>query len=88
MSLQDVTVLLFLVAIQEFDQSLYEDESVSRLVESTTLFESVVNSRYFVKSSVILFLNKIDLFAAKLKAGTQLSDYCPDYQGPNEYAPA
>lgn len=85
---EDVTVLLFLVAIQEFDQSLYEDESVNRLQESVTLFESVANSRYFAKSSIILFLNKIDLFAAKLQAGTQLRDYVPDYTGENEYEPA
>ena len=85
---EDVTVLLFLVAIQEFDQSLYEDESVNRLQESVTLFESVANSRYFANSSIILFLNKIDLFAAKLQAGTKLVDFCPDYTGANEYEPA
>lgn len=85
---EDVTVLLFLVAIQEFDQSLYEDESVNRLQESVTLFESVANSRYFANSSIILFLNKIDLFAAKLKSGTKLVDFCPDYAGANEFEPA
>lgn len=85
---EDVTVLLFLVAIQEFDQSLYEDESVNRLQESVTLFESVANSRYFANSSIILFLNKIDLFQQKLRAGTQLRDYCPDYTGENDYEPA
>ncbi|KAF7846377.1 hypothetical protein BT93_L4484 [Corymbia citriodora subsp. variegata] len=85
---EDVTVLLFLVAIQEFDQSLYEDESVNRLQESVTLFESVANSRYFANTSIILFLNKIDLFASKLRAGTKLVDYCPDYAGPNEFEPA
>jgi len=62
---EDVTVLLFLVAINEFDQSLYEDESVNRLQESVTLFESVANSRYFAISAIILFMNKIDLFAAR-----------------------
>jgi hypothetical protein len=56
--------------------------------ESVTLFESVANSRYFSETSVILFLNKIDLFAAKLASGTKLQDYCPDYSGPNEYEPA
>jgi len=85
---EDVTVLLFLVAINEFDQSLYEDESVNRLQESVTLFESVANSRYFAISAIILFMNKIDLFAAKLQAGTQLKDYVPDYTGENEYEPA
>lgn len=83
-----MTVLLFLVAIQEFDQTLYEDESVNRLQESITLFESVANSRYFSSSSIILFLNKIDLFRAKLESGTKLVDYCPDYEGSNDYESA
>jgi hypothetical protein len=30
------------------------------------LFESVVNSRWFMRTSIILFLNKIDVFRAKL----------------------
>jgi hypothetical protein len=34
--------------------------------EALTLFDSICNSRWFVKTSIILFLNKIDLFAEKL----------------------
>lgn len=83
-----MTVLLFLVAIQEFDQTLYEDESVNRLHESLTLFQSVSNSKWFANTSIVLFLNKIDLFEAKLRSGTILSQHCEDYTGPNEYEPA
>lgn len=53
--------------------------------ESVMLFDSVSNSRYFSETSIILFLNKIDLFKAKLKSGVQLRDYCSDYTGPNDY---
>jgi len=31
------------------------------------LFDSIVNSRWFIRTSIILFLNKYDLFAEKLK---------------------
>jgi guanine nucleotide-binding protein G(i) subunit alpha len=31
-----------------------------------TLFETIVNSSWFEKSAIILFLNKMDLFVAKL----------------------
>ncbi|KAK9898933.1 G protein alpha-subunit [Cystobasidium minutum MCA 4210] len=82
---EGVTVLLFLVAIQEFDQNLYEDESVSRMQEAVMLFDSVSNSRYFSETSIILFLNKIDLFKAKLRSGVLLKDHCPDYDGPDDY---
>ena len=36
------------------------------MAESLVLFESVVNSRWFLRTSVILFLNKVDLFRVKL----------------------
>lgn len=57
---ESVTAILFLVAISEYDQSLYEDESINRMQESLALFDSICNSRWFVKTSIILFLNKID----------------------------
>jgi hypothetical protein len=31
------------------------------------LFEEICNNKYFVKSSIILFLNKVDLFEKKIK---------------------
>jgi len=37
------------------------------MVESLMLFDSVVNSRWFIRTSIILFLNKYDLFVIKLK---------------------
>ena len=33
------------------------------------LFESIANSKYFEKSALILFLNKIDLFREKVMSG-------------------
>ena len=53
--------------------------------ESVMLFDSVSNSRYFSETSIILFLNKIDLFKEKLKSGIVLKEYCPDYTGDNEF---
>ncbi|KAI5477647.1 guanine nucleotide-binding protein subunit alpha [Pseudohyphozyma bogoriensis] len=84
---EDVNVLLFLVAISEFDEQLFEDETVSRLVEAKTLFESIANSRWFVRTTIILFLNKIDLFQAKLER-VKLRDHCPSYTGANDYESA
>ncbi|KAH8798389.1 heterotrimeric G-protein alpha subunit, GPA1-like protein [Flagelloscypha sp. PMI_526] len=86
---ENVTALVFLVALSEYDQVLYEDESVNRMQEALTLFDSICNSRWFVKTSIILFLNKIDLFRAKLlssvsenKPGGTLSDFFPDFEPP------
>ncbi|KAK9468140.1 guanine nucleotide binding protein, alpha subunit [Lipomyces arxii] len=75
---ENVTTILFLVAISEYDQMLFEDEAVNRMDEALTLFESVCNSRWFVKTSMILFLNKIDIFREKIKTSS-LKRYFPDY---------
>ncbi|KAH9814822.1 guanine nucleotide-binding protein subunit alpha [Melampsora americana] len=64
---ENVTAIVFLVAVSEYDQMLYEDESVNRMQEALNLFDSICNSRWFTKTSIILFLNKIDLFKEKLK---------------------
>ena len=63
---ENVTTILFLVAISEYDQLLFEDETVNRMQEALTLFDSICNSRWFTKTSIILFLNKIDRFKEKL----------------------
>jgi len=81
---ENVTAILFLVAISEYDQVLIEDESVNRMQEALTLFDSICNSRWFVKTSIILFLNKIDLFKEKLPV-SPLSKFFPDYQGSSDY---
>lgn len=44
---------VFLVAISEYDQKLYEDESVNRMQEALTLFDSICNSRWFVRTSIV-----------------------------------
>jgi guanine nucleotide-binding protein G(i) subunit alpha len=77
---ENVTTILFLVAISEYDQLLFEDETVNRMQEALTLFDSICNSRWFVKTSIILFLNKIDRFKEKLPV-SPMQNYFPDYEG-------
>jgi len=84
---ENVTTILFLVAISEYDQLLFEDETVNRMQEALTLFDSICNSRWFIKTSIILFLNKIDRFKEKLPA-SPMKNYFPDYEGGDDYAMA
>merc|ERR1712087_273489 len=63
---ENVTAVLFVAAISEYDQVLYEDENTNRMVESLNLFEEICNSRWFRETSMILFLNKCDLFRLKI----------------------
>ncbi|KAF1811420.1 guanine nucleotide binding protein, alpha subunit [Eremomyces bilateralis CBS 781.70] len=77
---ENVTSIIFCVALSEYDQVLLEESSQNRMMESLVLFDSVVNSRWFMRTSIILFLNKVDLFKQKL-AKNPLGNYFADYSG-------
>jgi len=95
---ENVTSIIFCVALSEYDQVLLEESNQvcfffkyflaftnkiqNRMMESLVLFDSVVNSRWFMRTSIILFLNKVDLFRQKL-GRSPLSNYFPDYSGGN-----
>jgi hypothetical protein len=64
---EDVTAVIFVAALSEYDQSLYEDSSTNRMIEAISLFDEIVNNRFFSNSAIILFLNKKDLFEEKIK---------------------
>lgn len=75
-----VTAIIFCVALSDYDLSLYEDETVNRMHESLKLFDSICNNKWFMDTSIILFLNKRDIFAQKI---TQfpLTKAFPEYTG-------
>jgi hypothetical protein len=50
------------------------------MIESTKLFDSICNSKWFVETSIILFLNKNDLFEEKIKK-SPLTICFPEYKG-------
>jgi hypothetical protein len=62
----NVTAVIFVTAISEYDQVLYEDENTNRMDEALVLFDQICNHPSFKKTSMILFLNKRDLFEKKL----------------------
>ena len=55
----------------------------NRMIDSLELFESVVNSEWFTDTSLILFLNKKDLFEEKIMF-SRLSICFPEYSGRHE----
>ncbi|KAF8873400.1 heterotrimeric G-protein alpha subunit, GPA3-like protein [Infundibulicybe gibba] len=77
---ESVTSIIFCVALSEYDQVLLEERNQNRMVESIALFESVVNSRWFLRTSVILLLNEIDVFKNKIPK-VPLERYFPEYTG-------
>ncbi|KAJ7438248.1 G-protein alpha subunit [Mycena galericulata] len=77
---ESVTSIIFCTALSEYDQVLLEEKGQNRMRESLVLFESVINSRWFLRTSIILFLNKIDVFRGKL-GKVPLERYFPEYTG-------
>ncbi|KAF8558555.1 guanine nucleotide binding protein, alpha subunit [Imleria badia] len=77
----DVTsYIIFCVSLSCYDQALQEDDCQNLLSESFTLFDCVVNSRWFTHTSVILFLTNVDAFERKLRK-VPLKRYFPSYTG-------
>jgi len=79
---EGVNAVLYVAALSEYDQLLYEDEKTNRMEETLVLWNDIVNSRWFKKTHMILFLNKIDLFTEKINT-VPITVAFPDYQGDN-----
>ncbi|XP_011910173.1 PREDICTED: guanine nucleotide-binding protein G(i) subunit alpha-1 [Cercocebus atys] len=84
---EGVTAIIFCVALSDYDLVLAEDEEMNRMHESMKLFDSICNNKWFTDTSIILFLNKKDLFEEKIKKSPLTICY-PEYAGSNTYEEA
>ncbi|EED88912.1 heterotrimeric G protein alpha subunit 1, partial [Thalassiosira pseudonana CCMP1335] len=80
-----VTAVIFVAALSEYDQTLAEAKRTNRMVEALELFRSVCNNRAFSNTSIMLFLNKKDIFAEKIMHSDIAAQrpFC-DYAGPTK----
>jgi len=76
----DVTAVLFVVAVSEFDHVLFEDGNTNRIHESLNLFHEMLNDSVFTNTTFILFLNKSDLFREKIGTSS-IKVAFPDFEG-------
>ncbi|KAK0439069.1 heterotrimeric G protein alpha subunit 4 [Desarmillaria tabescens] len=76
----DVTSILFLVSLNCYDQGLEEDDSVNRMQETMTVWDTICHSRWFKHTSIILCLNKNDLFEKKIPY-SDIQNFFPDFDG-------
>jgi len=77
---EEVTMVIFCVAMSEYDMKLYEDDKTNRMNESLKLFDEICNSKWFSATPIVLFLNKSDLFRQKIEK-IDLKVAFPDYTG-------
>jgi len=82
---EDVTAVLFCVGMSEFDQVLYEDGVTNRMHEALRLFHEICQSKWFTYTAIILFLNKSDLFAEKIRAGKSIKLAFKEYGGKDTF---
>ncbi|XP_041505480.1 guanine nucleotide-binding protein G(o) subunit alpha isoform X3 [Microtus oregoni] len=80
---EDVTAIIFCVALSGYDQVLHEDETTNRMHESLKLFDSICNNKWFTDTSIILFLNKKDIFEEKITK-SPLTICFPEYTVPSQ----
>ncbi|OHS93185.1 Guanine nucleotide-binding protein alpha-1 subunit [Tritrichomonas foetus] len=79
---QGVDYLLFVVSLSDFDQFMFEDDSIRRTQDSIDLFASIANSAIFGNKPIFLILNKKDVFEKKLKAHPeQFKETYKDFTG-------
>ena len=81
---EDVTAIIFCTALSGYDLVLEEDSKVNRMTESMKLFDTVCNNRLFTNTSMIVFLNKIDIFREKI-GKSPLTICFPEYKGQNNF---
>ena len=64
--------------------TLTEDGTTNRMEESLNLFQAICVNKFFDKSSIVLFLNKLDLFTEKVNnTNHHLRLFFPQYTGPD-----
>lgn len=80
---ENVTSIIFLVALSEYDQILFESDNENRLEESLLLFKTIITYPWFQNSSIIIFLNKKDLLEEKIMK-SHIGDYFPEFDGPQQ----
>lgn len=65
-SFENCTAILFVAAVSEYNQFLFEDNSKNRQEEAVELFQEQLKQEFFLELPFILFLNKVDLLREKL----------------------
>ncbi|XP_028569723.2 guanine nucleotide-binding protein subunit alpha-15 [Podarcis muralis] len=84
---ENVIALIYLASLSEYDQSLEENTSENRMRESLDLFRTILELPWFWNTSIILFLNKVDILEEKILS-SDLAAYFPSFPGPKRDAHA
>jgi len=73
-----VQAIIFLAPLT-FNLTLEEDPTVNRIEDSMIIWKAICSNRVLERTTIILFLNKMDVLAAALKSGLRVRDYVTSY---------
>jgi GTPase SAR1 family protein len=76
-----VDAIIFCVSMADYDLTLREDCTTNRLKESIELFQETCRNPFFSQVYMFLLLNKMDLFAEKIKLKDPKDYGFDDYKG-------
>jgi len=76
---EQANMLVYIAALSDYNKKCYEDDSSNRLEESLQVFDDVINNNFFKNSTIVLLLNKYDVFSEKIKS-VPLSEFFPDFK--------
>lgn len=82
---ENVTAIIFTVDLLCYDQALPEETDQNRMMKTLVEFDSIVNSRWFARASIILLLCNVDKFKEKLARSPRDKDW-PDNSGGSDDA--
>ena len=79
-SVDKCSAIIFVAALSEYDQPLAEDKRANRMEDSLDFFKSICTDSAYAETSILLFLNKMDIFKEKIEysdiaAQKAFSDY-------------
>lgn len=78
----DVNMVLFVVALSDYYQQLYEDDTVNRMKESLDVFANAVNDPALKHCPFFLIFNKVDSFEYRMRDMMQSLQLCfPEFEG-------
>ncbi|KAJ6249069.1 guanine nucleotide-binding protein g(o) subunit alpha [Anaeramoeba flamelloides] len=63
----NVSIVFYVIALDEYDQALYENIEINRMTESLDLLSQTLGNQIFRKTPCFLIFNKFDLFQKKIK---------------------
>ena len=78
--------LIFVAALSSYNTVLYEDGITNGMLEAVKVFEDIMSNKYFDETSIILILNKKDIFRNMIRDECVPLSHCFSHAGgwPNE----